>query len=203
MRRYLIVPVLCALFLAACNGSPTQAPPATVDNAVVSSAATPTSAAPTADPAAQATQPPPAPTTGPREYATGQPTLPVAGTLVAPATEDPDSGQVFDTVYFNRNGGISGQAISLQILSNGSGILNGAPITITADQVTQLDSLIDQIGFFGLQGVFTAPGTGADIYTYDITVERAGSSRTIRAQDGLIPSQLSQLIAMLSQFVGQ
>lgn len=196
MRRYLILTLICAVLLAACNGTaPTQPPLPTVDPAVNTNTTNPTAVV-------QATLPPPAPTTGPREYATGQPTLPIAGTLIAPATEDPDAGLVFDVVYFNRSGGISGQALSLQILGNGSGIFNGAAITVSPDQVTQLDNLIDQIGFFGLQGVFTSPGTSADIYTYDITVERAGSSRTITAQDGLIPSSLAQLIDMFSQFTG-
>lgn len=195
MRRYLILSVVFALLLAACGGNaPTQSPPATADPA--------NSSNPTAV-VAQATLPPPAPTTGPREYATGEPPLPIAGTLVAPATEDPEAGLVFDMVYFNRTGGAAGQAFSLQILSNGSGIFNDAAITISAEQVTQLDNLIDQIGFFGLQGLFTAPGTSAEVYKYDITVDRAGSSRTIKAQEGLIPNELAQLIDMLSQLAGQ
>ncbi|MEZ4670400.1 MAG: hypothetical protein R3E39_21035 [Anaerolineae bacterium] len=201
MRRYFILPAIFALLLAACGGgqATTQAPPATVDS---SSAATPTSSAPTADPNSGATQPPPPPTNGPREYATGEPTLPIAGTLVAPATEDPDAGKVFDVVYFNRTGGISGQPISLVVNKDGSGTLNGNPITVTADKVNEIDNMIDQIGFFGLQGVFTAPGTSADVFSYDITVERDGSSRTIKAQDGLIPNQLGQLIGILSQITG-
>jgi hypothetical protein len=194
MRLYLILSLIFALLVAACGGdATTQAPPATVDPANNANATA----------VVQATQPPPAPTSGAREYATGEPPLPIPGTLVAPATEDPEAGLVFDVVYFNRTGGAAGQALSLQILSNGSGIFNDAAITISAEQVTQLDNLIDQIGFFGLQGVFTAPGTSAEVYKYDITVDRAGSSRSIKAQEGLIPRELAQLIDMLSQLAGQ
>ena len=61
-----------------------------------------------------------------------------------------------------------------------------------------LDSLLDQLNFFGLQGVFTAPGTSADTYQYSVTVNRAGSSRTIQAEDGFTPPELLQFLTLLS-----
>lgn len=188
MRR-LIMLVLTGLLLAACGTTPPEAtsgPSAEATQSAVTNNTT--GLTPGAPPA----------TEGPRQYTTDQPPLPAPGTIVA-ATEDPNAGLVFDSLTLERTGGISGERLTVQVLSNGSVLRNGAASTISADQVTQIDALLDRMNFFQMQGVFTAPGAGADLFTYAITAERAGAVRTITAQDGLIPPELQTLITVLVQ----
>ncbi len=188
-KRHLLLIVLCTVLLAACNNNTT--PP-------------PTSAA-----AVQQTGPlsgtvfPPTqiiPTQGPREYAEGtqEVVLPLAGTIVPPATEDPASGQPFDLVQLDRTGGVAGKELVIELLADGTVTRDGVKSTIPADQVKEIADVLDQMGFFGMQGVFQGVGTSPDVYTYYITVERAGSSRTVTAQDGYIPPQLGNLLQLLS-----
>ncbi len=188
MRR-LIPLILIGLLLAGC-GTP---PPPTAPG---SSSGTPQPVT-TVNTTGLTPGAPPA-TEGPRQYTTDQPPLPVPGTIIA-VTEDPNAGLVFDSLTMERTGGIAGELLTVQVLSNGSVFRNGSASTISGDQVMEIDSMLDQMNFFRMQGVFTAPGAGAELFTYAITVERAGASRTVTAQDGLIPPELQALITVLVQ----
>lgn len=133
-----------------------------------------------------------------RQVVTEQPNL-IPGTIIPPATQDPMAGTPFERILFKRTGGITGQPLTIEILSDGTFTRNDASGQLTPDEVQRMTDTLDQLNFFGLQGSFTAPGTGADIFEYSITVDRNGASRTIDAQDGLIPSQLMNLINILVQ----
>ena len=125
--------------------------------------------------------------------------LPLPGTIIPPATQDPDAGKLFDSVGLNRTGGITSKELDVVVTSDGSVTRDGVKSTIPADKVKQISDKLDQMGFFGMQGVFQSPGTSADIYTYNLTVERNGTSRTVTAQDGYIPPELADLLQVLSQ----
>ncbi len=184
MRRKLFLIVIGALLLAACNGP-----------------AAPTPVAQNNLPVGDATETPPAvlATTGPREYATDGPVLSMPGTIIPPATEDPDAGKIFDTITFGRMGGIGGKPLDIILMSNGNLTRDGASSTISTDQVKLIDDMLDKMGFFGMSGIFQAAGTSADAYTYTITVDRDGSSASVTAKDGYIPPQLAELIQTLQQ----
>ena len=186
MFRQLFLIITCAALLAACGGNNTATP------APVAQQSAPTTNANATPSQIAATQ-------SPREYSTEEVQLPQPGTIIPPATQDPDAGKLFDSVALNRSGGITGQELNIEIKSDGTLIRDGATSKATADQVKQISDALDQMGIFGMQGIFQAPGTSADMYTYRITVERSGSSKTITAQEGFIPPQLSDLIQMLSQ----
>jgi hypothetical protein len=195
MRRNLCVILIGAVFLAACGGN-TPAP--TVD-----SSSAPTVEATTASagstPIVTETQPPLATIEQQqRAFETDEASLPIPGTLDASTNPDPEAGLVFDDIQLERTGGIAGQTLTIEVRGDGTFTRDGAAGTISPDQVTMIDNLLDQMNFFGLQGVFTAPGTSADVYTYTVTVNRAGSARMIRAQDGLIPPEMIELLSMLS-----
>ncbi|MEO8610024.1 MAG: hypothetical protein ABI690_19175 [Chloroflexota bacterium] len=204
MRRNLCLILIGTLFLAACGGNaaPTAVLP-TIENTASASSdgtavqGTPVGQEPTEDFAATQTA---MPTSVPQEraYETGQPELPIPGTMIAATTPDPDAGLLFDTIDFERTGGIAGKPLSIQIKSDGTVTRDGVASTITADQVTLIDTVIDQLNFFGLQGMFQAPGTSADTYHYSVTVTRAGSSRKIDAEDGFVPPELQQFFTLLS-----
>jgi hypothetical protein len=192
MRPYSILPIISVFLLAACGGNP--APTATQPvvqagtSAVVDSSPTPIN-----------TPAPGTPLVPERIYETGQPTMPIPGTIVmAASTPDPDVGLIFDLIQYRQTGGITGATIEIELRGDGTFTRNGVPGTVAPDQVTFIDNMIDQMHFFDINGVFTAPGTGADVIRYSVTVERAGTSVGIDAQDGLVPPELAQLFSILS-----
>lgn len=198
MRRNLCLLWIVTLLLAACGGAATPPAP-TADSSSGSPTTQATSALLAVTPDLTATQAA-APTLAVQErsFGTDEPPLPIPGTIIAPTTPDPDAGLLFDTILLERTGGLAGEPLTVEVKSDGTITRDGAASTILPDQVTFLDNLIDQLNFFGLQGVFAAPGTSADTYTYYVTVTRAGASRTIQAQDGFLPSELAQFLSLLS-----
>lgn len=204
MRFNLSLILIGLFFLAACGGNPPATTAPTADSSIVTSDNTsPTAPAtiaglePTPDFAATQTAQPTL-AVPERSFGTDEPPLPLPGTIVAPTTPDPDAGLIFDTILLERTGGLAGIPLTIEVKSDGTVTRDGVASTISPDQVTFIDNIIDQLGFFGLQGVFAAPGTSADTYRYDLTVTRAGASRTIKAQDGFLPSEFAQLLSLLS-----
>ncbi len=187
MRRNLPFLLIFVFLLAACGGNPTAAP--TADNSSVQQPAA------TVD---NSTTPVPQITTAPRDYGTDLPAVSPPGTLIAAVTPDPAAGTVFESLIFNRTGGLAGTPLSIQI--NGAGVMirDGVTSQLTADQITQLVATLDSVNFFGLSGIFTSPGTSADAYHYELTVSRDGSERTLKAEDGFIPAPLVRLFGEIS-----
>lgn len=181
--------VICAAVLAACGGN----------NNNNAGTATPAPVAQQSVPSETPSEL--VPTNGPRQYGEGteEVQLPAPGTIIPPATQDPDAGKLFDTVSMNRMGGITGKELNVVLKSDGSLIRDSVTSTVTPDQVKQISDKLDQIGIFGMQGIFQAPGTSADVYTYHLTVERNGSSKTITAQDGFIPPQLTDILNLMTR----
>ncbi len=190
-QRHILLFVICTILLSACGGgnNSTATPPPVVqqNNApIISTLPIPTEIVPT---------------TGPREYSDGtqEVTLPETGTIVPPATEDPSAGKLFDSVALERMGGTAGKPLNIMLLSDGTLTRDGVTSTLPADQVKQISDQLDQMGFFGLDGAFQGVGTSPDVYTYYITAKRDGSERTLIAQDGFIPPQITNLLQILSQ----
>jgi hypothetical protein len=187
LQRQILLVITCAVLLASCGGNATPTPASGVQNS-----------APTAN-----TLPPTpseiVPTNGPREYGTEEVVLPQTGTIVPPATEDPKAGQLYDSVALDRIGGIEGKPLDIKLLKDGTLTRDGVTSTVPADQVKQISDMFDQVGFFGMQGVFQGVGTSPDIYTYYITAERDGNSNTITAQDGFMPPELINIVQVLSK----
>ncbi len=192
MRYGLILVLLLAL--TACN-SPTESPTAAVTEAVADTVP-PTTEASEPQPDAEATA---EVTADPLEQAGV--VLPPAGTLIAPATEDPnpDSAQPFDFIIFEQSGGPNNETFIIQVFNDGRVERDGVTTTISAQQVAMLDALLKELNFFGLQGQFAVPGASTDVYSYRITVEQGGGSRTINAQDGYTPTELLELFSLLAE----
>ena len=185
MLRQLLLIILSALILAGCNNNaaPTQA----VQNT-------------SGTPAADATTAAPLPTNEPREYGTEEVVLPMPGTLVAPVTEEPGAGQPFSRIILNRMGGLQGTPLDVMLSADGTLIRDGATSTASPEVINQINQMLDQMGFFGMQGVFQGIGTSPEVFTYNITVEKAsGAARTVTAQDGYIPPELAALLQLLQQ----
>ena len=186
MLRQLIFVLLSAILLAGCNpnnSAPTQA----VQNT-------------NATPVPEATAGEPLPTTGPREYSTEEVVLSMPGTIIAPATEDPSAGEPFAVISLNRSGGFNGKPLEVILTSDGTITRDGVTSAAPPEVISQLNAMLTDMSFFGMQGIFEAAGTADDIYTYNIRLELAdGSARTVTAEDGYIPPELAALIEALQQ----
>jgi len=176
MRRILLLAVISLFVLTSCNGqtAPTQAVlPTTIPDT------------PTTEAAQQQATP------------VIEITIPPVGQLIGAATEDPEAGLVFDTIVFTQARGSNPPDLTIELHSDGTLIRNGHTSTVSADQVTAIDTMLDQLNFFGIQGIFEAAAINPDDYVYSITVDRAGSSRTIDAQDTYTPEELKNLFAAI------
>jgi hypothetical protein len=125
-------------------------------------------------------------------------TLPPVGTMIAPATEDPEAGLIFDVVYLEQTGGFTGIPLTVEIHSDGRLVRDGVEGRVTPEQVAEIDNIIKEIKFFGIQGQFEPAAANPDAYLYKISVDRGGASRTINAQDGFTPEPLLRLINAVS-----
>lgn len=189
MLRQLLFVLLSALILAGCDNN-TALPTQAVQNA------NPT-------PVGEATAGQPLSTNEPREYGTEEIVLPIPGTIIAPVTEEPGAGQPFAIVILNRTGGFDGKPLDVTLSSDGTVTRDGVTSSVSPDVVSQINTMLSDLSFFGLQGVFQGVGTAPDVYTYNITVElSSGTSRTITAQDGYIPPELAALLQALQQLGG-
>lgn len=180
----LVIAGMLLTVLAACGNNAPAATPIAQQNSAATTA-----------PVEQPTTIPP--TAESRVYATGQPTIPPPGTLIAAATEDPDKGTPYDTVSLYRTGGIAGKPLEVVVLKDGTLTRDGVAGATTPDVIKQITDLLDGMGFIDMNGVFEGVGTSPDVYTYRISVERNGSSRSITAQDGFLPDPLKNLISLL------
>ncbi len=175
MRYRLWLIAICLLALAACTG--TTAPTATPEPTVVPDTATP-------DPVQQVTP-------------LAVDNLPAVGEMITSATEDPEAGLVFDNIMFTQTGGASNIELTIELRSDGTLIRNGETSTVSQEEVLAIDAMLDELNFFGIQGVFAAAAPNPDVYSYSITVERAGSSLMINAQDTYTPVELKELFAAI------
>jgi hypothetical protein len=200
MQRILCLILIGVLFLAACNGNATPAPTANATSANVQPTQSQSTPAPLdSTPDVAATQAAlPTIELEQRVFETGQPPLPIAGTMDTVIESDPNIGLVFDSILYEQTGGIAGKPLTIEVKSDGTVTRNGVASTISPDQVTFLDNLIDQLNFFHLKGVFTAPGTSPDAYRYNLTVNRSGDSRTLIMSEGFLPPELQQFVSLIS-----
>lgn len=195
MRHFLYVILMLAGLLAACTGNAESQPTASGQVNGQPSPLPPDMATSLA-----LTFPAPTPPSNrQRIYATGQPTLPPPGVLIPPAEQDLNIALVFDSILLQRTGGSEGVPLDIEIRNDGTVTRDGQASTVSVEVVNQIDGLLDQMDFFGMGGVFSAPGTSDQVYTYRITVNRQGSSRTVTAQEGYMPTEIIQLVSVLSQ----
>lgn len=181
MRSSSTILLILVLILAACGGSPT--PTATV------SVPTATAGLPTQPSAAGETLPT-------SQFNELQVTVAVAlpGTPIpaSGATIEPVSNQPFqfDRVLFTQTGGLSALNLQIEVFGDGRVVRDGAQTQTSSEVVANIASLIDTFDFFRVSGQFIGAGASADTYTYSLTVDSGGSSRTIISQDGFTPPAL-------------
>lgn len=179
-----IIAVICVLLLAvACQ----QIPDASI--AVTASSEATEEATPEIRP------------TDPIDAAIGE--LPPPGTAVIPVTEDPStdlSQNAFTIIFYEEQGGLDDTSLVLEIHADGRVVRNGVESQITPAEIARLTDALIEASFFNLQGVFTQPGVGSDVYSYALTVTlEDGSESRIDAQDGYTPPELQRLFSAIRQ----
>jgi len=181
--RILILSILMALFTTACGGDEIVVPETNVD---VNAEAT---TEPTAPAVVVVTRSPA------EELPEGALEIPLPGTLVASETEDPDIDLVFDRILFIRSGGGEDiPRVEIEILQSGLISINGTPSNTIPQTIINIDNMIDEINFFGMQGAMLGPSADNDDFRYSLTVQRGDLERTIQSQDGFMPAVYEQLL---------
>ncbi len=121
----------------------------------------------------------------------------------AQETEEPDPANgavnfetvIFDEVSVQRAGGPGRTETAIQIFQDGTVLVDGAQVAVlTPQQVIDLDNLLDEIRIFQISGQFAAVFTQPQDYVYMISVEAAGNSTSLRADDTLMPQQLRRVV---------
>lgn len=207
MRMWMLL-IAAALLLAACATASTETPalPTLAETQPVSNTV-PTDAQPTpdtlqptldpgatVDPAAQET-----PTVSALQQAIAL--LPPPGTMQVPVTEEPDPNATpvpFFNITYTETGGLSNTELLVDIFSDGRVIRNGTETSIPPETIAQLNQAIHDLNFFAIQGQFTMPGAGLDVYNYNVRVElQDGRARSLDAQDRVTPPELLRLFSLL------
>ncbi len=197
MRYALILMLLSSLFLAACGGGGDDATP--VPDAATTAPQPNIEVSPEVSDATQQVL----------TEVTEVPTafLPAPGVLAAaPVTEEPtpeDGSPIqptsgFDTVVLAQTGGPNNITLVIEVYSDGRVVTNGSESTASADKIAALGQVIDEINFFNVQGTFLGAPGREDIYRYQIAVTRGDLARSIQAQEGFLPPEIVNLIAVIS-----
>ncbi len=113
----------------------------------------------------------------------------------ASATEDPDIDLIFDEIeLFVYGGGDDAERIELIVRQDGSFLRNGVAGRISEARVLEIDRLIDQLNFFGLNANFISLAETRN-RKYQLRIDRGTRSRTIQSEDGFMPVEYRMLLA--------
>jgi hypothetical protein len=205
--RIVIVTILAGLLLAACATASTDTPalptlaatqPTDPAPAQTDPQAPPDSVQPTAEPGDASVNAQEAPTVSAMQQAIEM--LPPPGTAIAPATEEAaaQAGVPFFNITYQETGGPANTELLIDIFADGRVVRNGAEMTISPEVVAELNQMLQDVQFFGLQGQFTMFGAPSDVYTYFVRVElQDGAARSLEAQDRVTPPELLRLFSRL------
>jgi hypothetical protein len=107
---------------------------------------------------------------------------------------------VFNFVEIYRGGGITDDDFRIRISNDGTVTENGVPTRNVGPQaVNQINELMNEIDIYTIRGQFFATIPRSEDYQYIIQVKRGGTEFSIRADDTLIPRELSLFIAEVLQ----
>jgi hypothetical protein len=126
----------------------------------------------------------------------------VTATFVAPASTAAAARPV---IVVKRSGGIAGQTATWAVYSDGRIMAGGGPERhITPDQVTQLVTGIQTLGFFNLQSSYGQNTACRDCFNYELTVTGGSQTKTVTfvesPQD--MPPGLAQILALINGVIG-
>jgi len=197
MRLFVIVSLIASVLLVACGGNqppspeaqtnPMQAPETVPDDQVENAEPTddPNIVIVTQDTNLSLTQ----------DFALE---VPLPGTLVASETEDPNVALVFDSIFFTRTGGPEGsERIQVELFQDGRMIFNGETTLIPIETILEIDLMLDEMNFFGLQNNMMGPLVEGTEYQYGLIVNRGPDTLAITSTDGFMPTEYEQLLGTI------
>lgn len=123
--------------------------------------------------------------------------VPIGPTLVSSATEDPDRALVFDLVELTIWGGVEGR-LELTLRQDGSYVRNGVTGRVPPSVVTAVDDALDNINFFGLNGIYSSLNAENPTRRYSLRVVRANLDRRIEGEEGFIPREFLMLLGQIA-----
>jgi hypothetical protein len=91
-------------------------------------------------------------------------------------------------IRFVRSGGFSGMRTT--------GVIDTQKLP--ADEVKKVQGLVESAGFFNLPEKFPKPKSGADYFTYSLTVEDGNQSHSVEVSEPSAPESLRPLIRYLA-----
>jgi len=91
-------------------------------------------------------------------------------------------------IRFERSGGFAGMTVSTELRTD----------SLSAEEAKEICDLVEDAGFFDLPSS-TDPGTGADRFSYEITITDGERSHTVRTDDDTAPPALVPLLDRLSR----
>lgn len=113
--------------------------------------------------------------------------IPASDATIQPVNSQPFR---FDSVVFTQTGGVTGTNLEIIVYGDGRFTRNGVEGRTSAETIANIAALITAFDFFRVEGQFMSPRASADTFTYTLTVNYAGQSRSIRSQDGATPDGL-------------
>jgi hypothetical protein len=122
-------------------------------------------------------------------------TVPVTGTAAASQP----------VIVLQRSGGVAGQTASWTVYGDGRIITGqGSERRITPDQVTQLVTSIQTLGFFNLQSSYGQNTQCRDCFNYELTVTNGGQTKTVTFVENPpdMPPGLVQVLALVIGMIG-
>jgi hypothetical protein len=109
-------------------------------------------------------------------------------------------------VIYRRSGGFAGVSEQWTIYPDGRiTASDGRTGQVTVQQVEQLLSDIEALGFFELDSRYMPANTCCDRFTYEITARRGDRMHTVTTMDGTpnTPAELQQVITEISRLLAE
>lgn len=91
-------------------------------------------------------------------------------------------------IRFERSGGFAGMTLSTELHTD----------SLSTSESKEICDLVEDAAFFDLPSS-TGPGTGADRFSYRITITDGARSHTVRTDDDTAPPSLVPLLDRLSR----
>lgn len=87
-------------------------------------------------------------------------------------------------IQLERSGGFAGMALHAQVDTD----------ELDPQESASLEGLVEAAGFFSLPEKIKSAGPGTDRFSYRITIQRPGASRTVEVAESSVPDTLQPLI---------
>ncbi len=123
--------------------------------------------------------------------------VPLPGTLVASETEEAEPIPDFQQITLLQQGGPADINVRVDIFSDGRVIRDGQTGSVAPGTIAELNQIIRDLNFFGLQGTFLGPTVPEEAYRYRITVISGQTERAINMQDGFMPEEVMRFLGRL------